>query len=489
MMGFTVLVLATLACLRFGSGQGDPLPLSLVELVTGSPIESFEDLQRLLDSDSVEKDPDGPLVQELLPNHTAPHRLPRSLGDIQVAEQAQCKVRTEVMEVSRSMLDRRNANFLLWPPCVEVQRCSGCCNTRNLQCVATVSRIRPLQVTKIQFVNKQPLYERAVISVEDHVECRCKSAVSANMPRTTARKPQSPPPPPKAPRLKSPSKEDIYQHDVLKQNQNFQLEELEGRQWQTQTPDTRSGTSGQGEPSTPSGAQPPLSAATWEGAEEKEVRREEELDSQLGDERPPERPGDRHTGTRLEAGQRLSHHHHSKAAEEKLPSESPAPGGGSTVKRRTEAVEPRPSLHPDAVTRHPQEHWPGSAHAGTTNQGPLSKEPHRDDKQLGMEIRRNQEEVEASKKEGLSDQERDQVQEQQARQQHHHHQQHLHQLHQQVHTTATKAAVAPPTTRSPAVMQTPSPFRPPRRRSSSLRRRLRKNRNRMSKTAMRAILM
>lgn len=286
------------------------------------------------------------------------------------------------------------------------------------------------QVRKIQFVNRRPLFDMAVISVEDHVECRCKSPVPADMPRTTARKPQSPPP--KAPRLKSPSKEDIYQHDVLKQNQNFQLEELEGRQWQTQTPDTRSGMSGQGEPSTPSGEQLSLSATAWEGAEEKEVRREEELDSQLGDERPPERPGDRHSGTRL------SHHHHSKAAEEKLPSETPAPGGGSTATRRTQAGEPRPSLHPDAVTRHPQEHWPGSAHAGMTNQGSLPKDPHRDNKQLGMEIRRNQEEAEASK-EGLSDQEGDQVQEQQARQQHHHHQQHLHQPHQQVHTTATKA--------------------------------------------------
>ncbi|XP_048870187.1 platelet-derived growth factor subunit B [Brienomyrus brachyistius] len=216
MMGFTVLVLATFAaCLRFGSSQGDPLPLSLVELVTGTPIDSFEDLQRLLDSDSVGKSafqrrctchmgerPRWSISPGAVAQSHGPASPSRSLGDIQVAEQALCKVRTEVMEVSRSMLDRRNANFLLWPPCVEVQRCSGCCNTRNLQCVATVSRIRPLQVRKIQFVNKQPVYEMAVISVEDHVECRCKSAVQANMPRTTARKPQSPPP--KAPQAQKP---------------------------------------------------------------------------------------------------------------------------------------------------------------------------------------------------------------------------------------------------------------------------------------------
>ncbi len=67
-------------------------------------------------------------------------------ADAQPAQQAICKVRTEVTEVTRSMLDRSNANFLLWPPCVEVQRCSGCCNTKNLQCVPVLTHTRYLQV-------------------------------------------------------------------------------------------------------------------------------------------------------------------------------------------------------------------------------------------------------------------------------------------------------------------------------------------------------
>lgn len=68
-------------------------------------------------------------------------------SDAQPAQQALCKVRTEVVEVTRSMLDRSNANFMLWPPCVEVQRCSGCCNTKNLQCVPVVTHTRYLQVS------------------------------------------------------------------------------------------------------------------------------------------------------------------------------------------------------------------------------------------------------------------------------------------------------------------------------------------------------
>lgn len=70
----------------------------------------------------------------------------RHPSDAQPAQQALCKVRTEVVEVTRAMLDRSNANFLLWPPCVEVQRCSGCCNTKSLQCVPVVTHTRYLQV-------------------------------------------------------------------------------------------------------------------------------------------------------------------------------------------------------------------------------------------------------------------------------------------------------------------------------------------------------
>lgn len=78
------------------------------------------------------------------------------VSDAQPAQQALCKVRTEVMEVTRAMLDRSNANFMLWPPCVEVQRCSGCCNTKSLQCVPVLTHTRHLQV-HIHHPPSQPL--------------------------------------------------------------------------------------------------------------------------------------------------------------------------------------------------------------------------------------------------------------------------------------------------------------------------------------------
>uniref|UniRef100_A0A667XYX2 Platelet-derived growth factor subunit B n=1 Tax=Myripristis murdjan TaxID=586833 RepID=A0A667XYX2_9TELE len=194
------------------SFPGDPLPAALVELVRSSPISSIEDLQLLLLTDSVDEE------DETSPANGG-HRLPRSL-DAQPAQQALCKVRTEVVEVTRAMLDRSNANFLLWPPCVEVQRCSGCCNTKSLQCVPVLTHTRYLQVMKIQYVNKRPSYAKAVVSVVDHVECRCQPA-----PRLPAPKKKS------SRRHKARSKEELHHWDELKHNQRVQVDDQLEQQW------------------------------------------------------------------------------------------------------------------------------------------------------------------------------------------------------------------------------------------------------------------
>lgn len=61
---------------------------------------------------------------------------------------AECKTRIEVFEISRRLIDRTNANFLVWPPCVEVQRCSGCCNNHRVQCRPTQVQLRHVQVCR-----------------------------------------------------------------------------------------------------------------------------------------------------------------------------------------------------------------------------------------------------------------------------------------------------------------------------------------------------
>ncbi|TRY84785.1 hypothetical protein DNTS_025212 [Danionella cerebrum] len=194
----------------------EPLPAAVVELVKAGSVSSIQDLQFLLFSESIEVETDG------RHDNDTSNRLPRSLLDAQPAQQAICKVRTEVMEVTRSMLDRSNANFLLWPPCVEVQRCSGCCNTKSLQCVPVLTHTRFLQVMKIQYVNKHPLYDKAVISVLDHVECRCQPA-----PRPAQRrKPSVPKQDPRERTGKARPKDELHRRDELKHNQRLNLEDM-----------------------------------------------------------------------------------------------------------------------------------------------------------------------------------------------------------------------------------------------------------------------
>ncbi|XP_053275773.1 uncharacterized protein si:ch211-79m20.1 [Pleuronectes platessa] len=252
------------ARLRLGSAEGDPLPPSLVDLVRNSPIASVDQLKVLLlqEANAIEEEEDE---HDLLTNHTH-GRYSRSLVEAQQAQMAVCKIRTEVMEVTRSMLDRRNADFILWPPCVEVQRCSGCCNTRHLQCTPTVTSSRFLKVLKIQVIRSKPHYTNAMISVEDHVSCRClpatssssssSSSFSSSLPVTNTpvqSNPDPPPPPPQQPAPSShlplplprsvhpappkshSSKADLHRLDDLKHNQQrYHSEEREpaARQWQ-----------------------------------------------------------------------------------------------------------------------------------------------------------------------------------------------------------------------------------------------------------------
>uniref|UniRef100_A0A8C2C470 Platelet-derived growth factor subunit B n=1 Tax=Cyprinus carpio TaxID=7962 RepID=A0A8C2C470_CYPCA len=186
-------------------------------MVKGGSVSSIQDLQFLLFSESIDSHHD---------NDTS-NRLPRSLLDAQPAQQAICKVRTEVIEVTRSMLDRSNANFLLWPPCVEVQRCSGCCNTKTLQCVPILTHTRYLQVMKIQYVNKRPLYDKAVVSVLDHVECRCQPAPRPPQRRKSSGQRQEGRERSGKPR----SKEELHRRDELKHNQRISLEDLLSHSW------------------------------------------------------------------------------------------------------------------------------------------------------------------------------------------------------------------------------------------------------------------
>ncbi|POI28003.1 hypothetical protein CIB84_008247 [Bambusicola thoracicus] len=158
-MNFGV-VFAVILSLPLARLEGDPIPEDIYEILGGSSVRSISDLQRALRIDSVD-----------------------ALEAAEPAVLAECKTRTVVFEISRDMVDSTNANFVVWPPCVEVQRCSGCCNNRNVQCRPMQIRVRHVQVNKIEFVQRKPIFKKVIVPLEDHVQCRCE-AVSRPPPRS-----------------------------------------------------------------------------------------------------------------------------------------------------------------------------------------------------------------------------------------------------------------------------------------------------------------
>ncbi|XP_075429871.1 platelet-derived growth factor subunit B [Ascaphus truei] len=161
--------------------EGDPIPEEMYEKIAGGAVSSISDLRRLLQIDSVGQALDEPYHSRnetrSLPWGNASHaRVIRSL-DVEPAVIAECKTRAEVFEITRKLVDPTNANFLVWPPCVEVQRCSGCCNTKHMRCAPSRIHIRIVQVNKIFPTRPKNMFQKVLVPLEDHVECKCEASI------------------------------------------------------------------------------------------------------------------------------------------------------------------------------------------------------------------------------------------------------------------------------------------------------------------------
>ncbi|KAG8436356.1 hypothetical protein GDO86_007451 [Hymenochirus boettgeri] len=148
--------------------------------ISEGAVSSIADIRRLLQIDSVDDEDESSRVpfndtKNLTKSSYTHLRVIRSLSlDAEPAAIAECKTRVEVFEISRKLVDSSNANFLVWPPCVEVQRCSGCCNTKIMRCSPARIHVRHVQVNKILILGQKNKYVKVTVPLEDHVECKCE---------------------------------------------------------------------------------------------------------------------------------------------------------------------------------------------------------------------------------------------------------------------------------------------------------------------------
>ncbi|XP_055930754.1 vascular endothelial growth factor A-like isoform X2 [Argiope bruennichi] len=96
------------------------------------------------------------------------------------AKPGNCEPEEQVVELERP----GNGAVFLWPPCVRVRRCGGCCTSKMLTCSPIATSLYNVTVLQVLYNPQTPnAFENQgtnVFSLEQHDRCACKCKENAN---------------------------------------------------------------------------------------------------------------------------------------------------------------------------------------------------------------------------------------------------------------------------------------------------------------------
>ncbi|XP_007886775.1 platelet-derived growth factor subunit A [Callorhinchus milii] len=138
---------------NLGAEQG--IPEDILSRIAQADIRSVYDLEDLL----------GIQASEMRPQ-------PKILG-YSSTKPASCKPRPISVEIPRYKVDPSSAGFFLWPSCVEVDRCSGCCNTKTYKCIPSLTQFKSFQIAKLTYRYGRKELSVHTVTVQEHISCNC----------------------------------------------------------------------------------------------------------------------------------------------------------------------------------------------------------------------------------------------------------------------------------------------------------------------------
>ncbi|XP_078081747.1 platelet-derived growth factor subunit A-like isoform X3 [Mustelus asterias] len=178
------------------------LPEDVLRMIAQADIRSINDLEDLLDVEVKDSPRFRPTFKIGVPRRQERHKGPnehpghvastegRSPSPLAVKREppaqiqprsfiagnskaAGCKTRIVSVEVPRYKVDPTSVGFFLWPSCVEIQRCSGCCNTRTYKCIPSLANYKPFQIAKLTYRYGRKELTLHTVSIREHLSCNC----------------------------------------------------------------------------------------------------------------------------------------------------------------------------------------------------------------------------------------------------------------------------------------------------------------------------